>query len=443
MSVELGSALRQLEQTLEQVSAGVEPGVPAGELFRVLTAAERTSRVLDRIAVTALGILERDGEFSALGYRSTTTAVTDLTGCERAEAHRRVRAAGRVCDRIGLDAAVLPPTYPATADVFTAGRCALAHVEVIGRTLESDEAGRLAPQVWAEVEQDLAEKATRYSAEELRGYATELIRLLDQDGPEPGDESRPINRLRLQKLADRPGGKLTGHFEDPALWSAIATAIDAGSKPLPDDDRDTETRQAEALADICGFVLDHGDSTVLPECGGRRPHITVTTSLEELETRARTAMLEFGGYLSTTDLRLLCCDAGVVPVVMNGSGQPLDVGRLRRTWTDAQRRAITARDRGCARCGRPPSRCEIHHVIAWEHGGETTVDNGVMLCKACHRIVHHAGWTVHIRDGHPEFIPPRWIDISQTPRRRPKPAPRDTGPPPPATPIPTPDPWAA
>jgi hypothetical protein len=42
-----------------------------------------------------------------------------------------------------------------------------------------------------------------------------------------------------------------------------------------------------------------------------------------------------------------------------------------------------------------------------------------MLCRAHHRLIHHSGWIVRIRDGLPEFIPPKWIDPQQKPRRNP------------------------
>jgi len=87
-------------------------------------------------------------------------------------------------------------------------------------------------------------------------------------------------------------------------------------------------------------------------------------------------------------------DAAAVPVVLGGAGQPLDVGRATRTVPEGLRRAVTARDRGCARCGRPPSWCEVHHVLPGEHGAETKLANLVMLCRVCHRLVHHAGWDV-------------------------------------------------
>ena len=135
-------------------------------------------------------------------------------------------------------------------------------------------------------------------------------------------------------------------------------------------------RQAEALADVCGYVLDHGD---VPECGGHRPHLTVLIRLDDLEKRgdetgasnpcrrflvsppvsslrrARAACLDFGGPVAPQALRMLCCDAAVVPVVMNGQGQPLDVGRATRSIPDGLRRAVAARDGGCAHPARPRS----------------------------------------------------------------------------------------
>ena len=117
---------------------------------------------------------------------------------------------------------------------------------------------------------------------------------------------------------------------------------------------------------------------------------------------------------------MLCCDAAVVPIVLNGKGQPLDIGRATRTIPDGLRRAVAARDRGCSHpgCGRPASWCEIHHLIPWEHGGATKLSNLAMLCKVHHRQIHSTEWICRIRDGLPEFIPPRWIDPDQRPRQR-------------------------
>jgi hypothetical protein len=304
--------------------------------------------------------------------------------------------------------------------VFAAGRARLRHVEVIAGLLDSPAAHRLPPGKWADAEATLAAVAGEYTPSGLRSWGAELIEKLDEDGPEPDDRPPvPVNELHLLPHRDRPGGTLKGRFDDAALYDAVATLIDSMAAPrTKDDQRGAAQRQAEALAEVCGYVLDHGD---VPESGGRRPHLNVIIGLEDLEGRARAAMLDLGGRLSPEALRLLACDAAVVPVVMNGAGQPLDVGRARRTVPDGLRHAVAARDRGCARCGRPPSWCEVHHVLPWEDGGEIALDNCVMLCTTCHRLIHHSDWIVRLRDGLPEFIPPAWIDPDRHPRRRPRP----------------------
>jgi hypothetical protein len=153
--------------------------------------------------------------------------------------------------------------------------------------------------------------------------------------------------------------------------------------------------------------------------GGERPHISAIIDFEAQRRHARGAQLEFGGMTTPAQLRRLLCDAKITPVVLGGAGQPLDVGREKRCVTPAQRKAIAARDRGCAHpgCDKTPSWCEVHHIIHWLHGGRTDIDNLVMLCRAHHNTIHDSGWSVRIRNGQPEFVPPKWADYHQKPRR--------------------------
>ena len=236
-----------------------------------------------------------------------------------------------------------------------------------------------------------------------------------------------MNEVVLRRHPDHPGGTLNGRFDDAAMFTAIATVLDTGSRPVDaGDDRTPAQRHAAALADACASVLDHGE---LPTTTGQRPHLTVTIGSADLEHRTRSAVLDLGGTLSPTGLRQLACDARVIPVVLDGAGQPLDIGRAQRTVPEHLRHAVTTRDRGCARCGRPPSWCEVHHVHEWQHGGPTDLDNLVLLCRACHRLIHHAGWTVTLHHGQAVVTPPAWIDPEQRPRPgpprdgRPRPAP--------------------
>ncbi|MFB9739771.1 DUF222 domain-containing protein [Pseudonocardia sulfidoxydans] len=415
----LDTAHRLLQQAMTELAAVSGPAAGDDDLLSTLTVCEGAARLLERLSVAAIAALQRRGVFAERGYRSTVTALGDLLGWERADARRRLVVAEHAVDTIALDGTTLPARLSATAAVFAAGNCSARHVEIIARVLDTPAARRLTPDIWAAAEAQVAAKAGDYSPADLHAWATVLVETLDQDGAEPDDRPPvPVNELFLTRNPDGAGGRLKGRFDDPTMFDAIATVVDAHSAPLTaDDDRSMGERQADALADACAYVLDHGD---VPARGGERPHLSVTVRLDDLQNRARAGCLDLGGPLSPEQLRLLCCDARVVPVVLGGAGQPLDVGRARRVIPDGLRRAITARDRGCARCGRPPSWCEIHHVIPWESGGPTSIDNCTMLCRACHRLVHHGGWDVVLREGRPEFLPPRWIDHGRRPRHRPR-----------------------
>ncbi len=284
--------------------------------------------------------------------------------------------------------------------MFAAGRIGMRHVEVIVRELDTPAARRLTPQRWAGAEERLAEWAALYTPGELADLARQLIDTLDEDGP--GEDEHPPdpgNELRLSPRRDGSGGRIAGDL-DAVLFATVATAVDALATPsTAEDTRPLPERQAHALAEVCRFTLDHDDDGPLPERGGERPHLNVLVRLDDLQHRARAAVLDFGGAITPEQLRLLCCEARVVPIVMGGKGRPLDIGRATRVIPDGLRRAVAARDRGCAHpgCGRTASWCDIHHVLPWEDGGATALDNLVMLCRFHHRSMHRPGWIVRIR----------------------------------------------
>nr|MDT0663331.1 DUF222 domain-containing protein [Micromonospora sp. DSM 115978] len=158
----------------------------------------------------------------------------------------------------------------------------------------------------------------------------------------------------------------------------------------------------------------------LPASGGDRPHLVVTVDFDNLVRQVGAGTLDTGARLTPAVVRRLACDAAVLPAVLGGNGQVLDVGRQRRLFTGPLRRALVLRDGGCAfpGCDRPPRWCDGHHIIAWHHGGHTTLNNAVLLCGHHHRLIHTGQWQVHLApDGHPEFIPPTWLDPTQLPRR--------------------------
>jgi len=83
-------------------------------------------------------------------------------------------------------------------------------------------------------------------------------------------------------------------------------------------------------------------------------------------------------------------DAQFTRIITRGRSQPLDVGRVTRTVTFAQRLALIVRDGGCGwqGCDRPPRFCDVHHRVPWALGGETNLDDLILLCRRHHRMVH-------------------------------------------------------
>jgi hypothetical protein len=132
------------------------------------------------------------------------------------------------------------------------------------------------------------------------------------------------------------------------------------------------------------------------------------------------ATLEGGAQVPVASVRRIACDANLIPMVLNGASVPLDLGRTHRLVNAPLRAALIARDKGCAfpNCPRPARWSDAHHIRHWLDGGATNIGNMVLLCRRHHRIIHHSEWEVRMTAvGLPEFIPPRWIDLDQVPRR--------------------------
>jgi Domain of unknown function (DUF222)/HNH endonuclease len=101
-----------------------------------------------------------------------------------------------------------------------------------------------------------------------------------------------------------------------------------------------------------------------------------------------------GPALAAETARRLACDASVVELKERG-GEPLSVGRKTRSIPPALRRALRRRDRGCRFPGCENHRfVDAHHIEHWARGGETSMDNLVLLCRRHHRLVHEGGYLV-------------------------------------------------
>ncbi len=77
-------------------------------------------------------------------------------------------------------------------------------------------------------------------------------------------------------------------------------------------------------------------------------------------------------------------------MITRGDSEILDLGRATRTPSPAIRKALHLRDGHCrfAGCDRPAHFCDAHHIVHWLRGGETCLDNLILLCRHHHSLLH-------------------------------------------------------
>jgi hypothetical protein len=190
--------------------------------------------------------------------------------------------------------------------------------------------------------------------------------------------------------------------EQGAAVEAVITSL--AHKLGAEDDRTAPQRNADALATLAQAAL--GFDALLPEFNGEQPHVNAVMHYDPLcdalRPYADQPIADDGGFtingttVSPQTARMLACDAQIIPVVMRGESEVLDIGRASRSWPKAIRKALQLEDHGCGwpGCQMPLWACRIHHILWWRDGGETNKTNGVHLCNFHHWLVHNRPWKI-------------------------------------------------
>ncbi|HET6938997.1 MAG TPA: DUF222 domain-containing protein, partial [Nocardioides sp.] len=177
---------------------------------------------------------------------------------------------------------------------------------------------------------------------------------------------------------------VTGAMLKNALFAIAAPKHQAAQGPLGER-RPTPERLGQAFAEY----IQRYPVNKLPKAGGLNATVVVTITLDTLIGGLKAAHLDTGETISPGAARRLACEAGIIPAVLGGKSQVLDLGRKKRFHSEGQRIAKTIEVGGCEvdGCDWPPGRCHLHHPIRWVDGGRTDRD-GIMLCPAHHSRAH-------------------------------------------------------
>ena len=158
---------------------------------------------------------------------------------------------------------------------------------------------------------------------------------------------------------------------------------ETSDEPLP-----IAARRADALAEIAETYMNNSESS-----GSTADRYQVVVHVAAGATDSDDAHIEDGPHVTAVTSRRIACDCTVVGIREDENGEPLSIGRRSRSIPPPMRRALRARDGGCRFPGCTNTRfVDGHHIEHWADGGETSLDNLVLLCRHHHHLVHEGGF---------------------------------------------------
>jgi hypothetical protein len=248
---------------------------------------------------------------------------------------------------------------------------------------------------------------------------------LEEDGLEEGglDEGGPVKAgeeaAGIEDVASEQ--QHTASAAD-ARWEGVSPETPDGPSESPDSlsaPRATlSQRRADALVYLSErWLAGDGSDRGSGDAWLVNVHIDAATLAHSVAGRSELAE---GPGLAAATVRRLCCDGGLVTHLTDAAGATIDVGRKTRAIPPAIRRALRHRDRCCRFPGCTRSRwLDGHHLVHWADGGETSLDNLVLLCRHHHRLLHEGGFGANAdADGRIRFTTPAGAVIPDAPMGR-------------------------
>ncbi|MFI5622818.1 DUF222 domain-containing protein, partial [Nocardioides sp. NPDC051685] len=254
-------------------------------------------------------------------------------------------------------AVALDRTYGLVAAAMRTGTCNPAQAHVITQALD-DLPTDLDPEIKTKAEEALVAYATQFDPTQLRRLGR---RILDVIAPEiaEAEEARRLaaeeaharkkTRLTMRRLGDGTT-RITAIVPDTSA-DRLATNLEAFASPRRDDGTRTDTGEYlpydRRLGRAFCQLLETLDPTRLPIHGGDATTVIVTIDLDQLRQEAGTAQILGGSPITAAEARRLACTAGIIPAVLGSPSEALDLGRIQRLFTAAQRRALLLRSPTC------------------------------------------------------------------------------------------------
>ena len=268
---------------------------------------------------------------------------------------------------------------PLISAAFSTGELSYSKVRSLTRVADVDN------------EKDLVAFALRNTAAHVAEYCRELR--MGTPASVGLAERAFVNRsLRIRRNADR--GMMSVTVELPLeagelIEKALDKARDDECLKIPDlVDTSWSRRQADAFVTMLKEYLQHAAGETRSSSDNYLVNIHVDQSALAGEVGRSSVPIE--------TVKRLCCDGHTVVLTETKDGEPLSIGRKSRVVPKGIERAVRARDKNTCRF---PGCCnkrfvDIHHIEHWADGGETAVNQLMLLCSKHHTLVHEGGFRI-------------------------------------------------
>ena len=378
--------------SITPIPTGFHPDIdPLGDEIALLSAhiTAATYRLLCLLRVY-------DAEERWQGFRSCAHWLSWRTGISLGPAREKVRVARCL------------PSLSLIPEAFATGEISYSKVRALTRIAKPDNEEKLL---------DFARHGTTAHVERMvrhwrrldRGDASEVVRA----------EHRGLSVW----LTDDGSYEVRGRL-NPEVGALLLKALEVAEDRLYRAERSAGTEHlttpVQRRADALGLWLEErvAPQVQLVVHSFKGEEHQKRKEQEEREQEVPVPLVtEEGSSVSAETSSRLACDAEVVPIARAADGSVLDVGRRRRTVGWRLRKALEARDGGCRFPGcESRGRTHAHHITPWVEGGETAMNNLVLLCPFHHRAVHEGGWRVEMDEwGAPRFLNPLRVPLPVVP----------------------------
>lgn len=327
---------------------------------------------LDRLRGVHAGLLheaERRLLWQGSGYRSAADWLAGVAKTSRGEAQSRAR--------LGKALGASKKLKDALAD----GSMSAATAESVSHAVNDRPDGASDGDV-----DDLVDACRGADPVDAREAVETWRRTFDGDSEHDAEERRHQRRSLTVKPVGDGMAQLTALLPEVRMRQVVNSISQAAGKPCEHDQRTTAQRLADGLVQL---TVAHAKGEVK---GGReKPTILITIGAEAYAGQGE-GFTAHGDRVPAHVVRMLAEDA-VLQRVLTIGAEILELGREVRYASEAQYRALVVRDGGCRwpGCRIPAGWCDIDHLLAWEDGGRSDLDNLVMWCRHHHTEKHRPG----------------------------------------------------